>query len=170
MDKALPKNCVMAFRLFKKLKRSWSSCATTCCTTRIHLCKNQTDPDVEKGKNFLVEKGGDTLHKIVPTYLDIVGGTCFESRTYDMKDWLEIIDGYLKMSWQDILTTRGRISMNTNNSRIRLEELKELYDIGKKVSLITENKRATTLRTAEAEKIVEKALLHCNSIIKLFFH
>lgn len=86
-----------------------------------------------------------------------------------MKDWLEIIDGYLKMSWQDILTTRGRISMNTNNSRIRLEELKELYDIGKKVSLITENKRATTLRTAEAEKIVEKALLHCKSIIKLFF-
>ncbi|MBS6956128.1 MAG: hypothetical protein KH230_23195 [Enterocloster asparagiformis] len=58
--------------------------------------------------------------------------------------------------------------MNTNKVRIRLEELKELYDIGKKVSLITENRRATTLRSAEAEKIVEKVLLHCNSIIELF--
>lgn len=52
---------------------------------------------------------------------------------------------------------------------IRLDELKTLYDIGKKVSLITDNKRATTLRSAEAEKIVEKVLLHCNSIIKLFY-
>ena len=58
--------------------------------------------------------------------------------------------------------------MNTDNVKIRLEELKELYEIGKKVSLITENKRATTLRSAEAEKIVEKVLLHCNSIIQLF--
>lgn len=58
--------------------------------------------------------------------------------------------------------------MNTDKVKIRLEELKVLYEIGKKVSLITENKKATTLRSAEAEKIVEKVLLHCNSIIQLF--
>lgn len=58
--------------------------------------------------------------------------------------------------------------MNTDKVKIRLEQLKDLYEIGKKVSLITENKRATTLRSAEAEKIVEKVLLHCNSIIQLF--
>lgn len=58
--------------------------------------------------------------------------------------------------------------MNKDKVKIRLEELKDLYEIGKKVSLITENKKATTLRSAEAEKIVEKVLLHCNSIIQLF--
>lgn len=125
-------------------------------------------PDVEVAKNYLDEKGVDVLHKIVPAYLDIAGRYALNREPMYMIDWLETIDGYHKMSWQDILTTRRRISMNTNNSRIRLEELKELYDIGKKVSLITENKRATTLRAAEAEKIVEKVLLHCNSIIKLF--
>lgn len=59
-------------------------------------------------------------------------------------------------------------NMEKNQYKIRLKELKELYDIGKKVSLISESKRATTIKSAQAEKVVEKVLLHCNSIIQLF--
>ncbi len=58
--------------------------------------------------------------------------------------------------------------MEKNQYKIRLKELKELYDIGKKVSLVSGSKRATTIKSAQAEKVVEKVLLHCNSIIKLF--
>ena len=51
--------------------------------------------------------------------------------------------------------------------KIRLGTLQKLYDIGKKISLIDENKRATTIRAAQAEKVVEKVLLHCGSIVRL---
>ena len=60
------------------------------------------------------------------------------------------------------------VDMNKNQYKIRLEQLKELYNIGKKVSLLVENKKPTTIRSWQAEKVVEKVLLHCNSIIKLF--
>ena len=59
-------------------------------------------------------------------------------------------------------------NMETNQYKIRLKELNELYNIGKKVSLVSGSKRATTIKSAQAEKVVEKVLLHCNSIIKLF--
>lgn len=51
--------------------------------------------------------------------------------------------------------------------KIRLGTLQKIYDIGKKISLIDQNKRATTIRAAQAEKVVEKVLLHCGSIVKL---
>lgn len=51
---------------------------------------------------------------------------------------------------------------------IRTDKLEDLYNIGKKVSLILSGIHPTTLRAAQAEKISEKVLLHCNSIIKLF--
>ena len=51
---------------------------------------------------------------------------------------------------------------------IRTDKLEDLYNIGKKVSLILSDIHPTTLRAAQAEKISEKVLLHCNSIIKLF--
>lgn len=54
-----------------------------------------------------------------------------------------------------------------NKYKIRLGTLQELYDIGKKISLIDGNERATTIRAAQAEKVVEKVLLHCGSILKL---
>lgn len=50
---------------------------------------------------------------------------------------------------------------------IRLGTLQKLYDIGKKISLIDENGKVTTLRAAQAEKVVEKVLLHCGSIVKI---
>ena len=51
---------------------------------------------------------------------------------------------------------------------IRTDKLEDLYNIGKKVNLILSDVCPTTLRAAQAEKISEKVLLHCNSIIKLF--
>ena len=67
-----------------------------------------------------------------------------------------------------MLIDGDKSNMETNQYKIRLKELNELYNIGKKVSLVSGSKRATTIKSAQAEKVVEKVLLHCNSIIKLF--
>ena len=67
-----------------------------------------------------------------------------------------------------MLIDGDKSNMETNQYKIRLKELNELYNIGKKVSLVSGSKRATTIKSAQAEKVVEKVLLHCKSIIKLF--
>lgn len=67
-----------------------------------------------------------------------------------------------------MLIDGDKSNMEKNQYKIRLKELNELYNIGKKVSLVSGSKRATTIKSAQTEKVVEKVLLHCNSIIKLF--
>ena len=53
--------------------------------------------DVEIAKNYLNKDELDALNKIVTAYLD-------------MKDWLETIDDYLKMTRRDILKTKGAVT------------------------------------------------------------
>ena len=51
---------------------------------------------------------------------------------------------------------------------IRTDKLNELYEIWKKIKTYGEDRPPSVLRTAQAEKILEKVLLHCRSIIRLF--
>ena len=66
--------------------------------------------DVEIAKNYLSEKEIDALNKIVTAYLDIAEVHALNQEPMYMKDWLETIDDYLKMTRRDILTTKGRIT------------------------------------------------------------
>lgn len=66
--------------------------------------------DVEIAKNYLNEKEIDALNKIVSAYLDIAEVHALNQEPMYMKDWLETIDDYLKMTRRDILTTKGRIT------------------------------------------------------------
>lgn len=66
--------------------------------------------DVEIAKNYLNEKEIDALNKIVTAYLDIAEVHALNQEPMYMKDWLETIDDYLKMTRRDILTTTGRIT------------------------------------------------------------
>ncbi len=63
--------------------------------------------DVEVAKNYLSEKEIDALNKIVTAYLDIAEVHALNQEPMYMKDWLETIDDYLKMTRRDILTTKG---------------------------------------------------------------
>ncbi|MCX4379785.1 MAG: virulence RhuM family protein, partial [Lachnospiraceae bacterium] len=63
--------------------------------------------DVEVAKNYLSEKEIDALNKIVMAYLDIAEVHALNQEPMYMKDWLETIDDYLKMTRRDILTTKG---------------------------------------------------------------
>ena len=66
--------------------------------------------DVEIAKNYLSEKELDALNKIVTAYLDIAEVRALDHEPMYMKDWLETIDDYLKMTRREILTTAGRVS------------------------------------------------------------
>ena len=66
--------------------------------------------DVEIAKNYLNEKEIDALNKIVTAYLDIAEVHALNQEPMYMKDWLETIDDYLKMTRRDILTTKGRVT------------------------------------------------------------
>lgn len=66
--------------------------------------------DVEVVKNYLTEAELDALNKIVTAYLDIAEVHALNQEPMYMKDWLETIDDYLKMTRRDILTTSGHVS------------------------------------------------------------
>ncbi len=52
----------------------------------------------------------DALNKIVTAYLDIAEVHALNQEPMYMKDWLETIDDYLKMTRRDILTAKGRVT------------------------------------------------------------
>ena len=66
--------------------------------------------DVEIAKNYLTEQELDALNKIVTAYLDIAEVHALNKEPMYMKDWLETIDDYLRMTRRDILTSSGHIS------------------------------------------------------------
>ena len=66
--------------------------------------------DVEIAKNYLNEKEIDALNKIVTAYLDIAEVQALNHEPMYMKDWLETIDDYLRMTRRDILDTKGKVT------------------------------------------------------------
>jgi len=66
--------------------------------------------DVEIAKNYLNESEIDALNKIVVAYLDIAEVHALNQEPMYMKDWLETIDDYLRMTKRDILQTSGTVS------------------------------------------------------------
>lgn len=66
--------------------------------------------DSEIAKNYLNDEEIDALNKIVTAYLDIAEVQALNHEPMYMKDWLQTIDDYLKMTRREILTTTGRVS------------------------------------------------------------
>ncbi len=66
--------------------------------------------DVEIAKNYLNSEEIDALNKIVTAYLDIAEVRALAQEPMYMKDWLETIDDYLKMTRRDILDTKGKVT------------------------------------------------------------
>ena len=66
--------------------------------------------DAEIAKNYLDEKEISTLNRIVSLYLDFAELQAQEHRPMYMKDWISILDDFLRLSRKDILTHAGLIS------------------------------------------------------------
>ena len=87
--------------------------------------------DVEVAKNYLNEKEIDALNKIVMAYLDIAEVHALNQEPMYMKDWLETIDDYLKMTRRDILTTKGRVTHKQALSHLMKRRMENTRNIGK---------------------------------------
>lgn len=66
--------------------------------------------DAEIAKNYLSQEEITTLNRIVSLYLDFAELQAEEHRPMYMKDWMAILDDFLRISRKDILTHAGSIS------------------------------------------------------------
>lgn len=66
--------------------------------------------DAEIAKNYLSQEEITTLNRIVSLYLDFAELQAEEHRPMYMKDWIAILDDFLRLSRKEILTHAGKIS------------------------------------------------------------
>ena len=69
-----------------------------------------TKPEAEIAKNYLTQDEIKLLNRIVSLYLDFAEMQAEEHRPMYMKDWINILDDFLRISRKDILTHAGKIS------------------------------------------------------------
>lgn len=67
-------------------------------------------PEAEIAKNYLTHEEIKSLNRIVSLYLDFAEMEAEEHRPMYMKDWINILDDFLRISRKDILTHAGKIS------------------------------------------------------------
>ena len=66
--------------------------------------------DAEIAKNYLSSKELDTLNRIVSLYLDFAELQAQSHKPMYMKDWIQKLDDFLKLSGKELLTHAGTIS------------------------------------------------------------
>ena len=66
--------------------------------------------DAEVAKNYLSQEEIATLNRIVSLYLDFAELQAEEHRPMYMKDWITILDDFLRISRKDILSHAGRVT------------------------------------------------------------
>lgn len=66
--------------------------------------KKPTKQEIAIAKNYLNEEELAVLNRLVSAYLDIAEINAIQRKPMYMKDWIEILDGFIKMSRQDVLT------------------------------------------------------------------
>lgn len=92
--------------------------------------------DVEVTKNYLNKDELDALNKIVTAYLDIAEVHALNHEPMYMKDWLETIDDYLKMTRRDILKTKGTV---THKQAIeKAHEIEQLDEEAERTGVVAE--------------------------------
>ena len=82
-----------------------------------------TKPDAEIAKNYLTHEEVKSLNRIVSLYLDFAEMQAEEHRPMYMKDWVNILDDFLRISRKDILTHAGKIS-----AKLAKEKADQEYD------------------------------------------
>ena len=80
-------------------------------------------PEAEIAKNYLTHEEVKSLNRIVSLYLDFAEMQAEEHRPMYMKDWINILDDFLRISRKDILTHAGKISV-----KLAKEKADQEYD------------------------------------------
>ena len=91
--------------------------------------KKPVKKEIAVAKNYLTEEELTILNRLVSAYLDIAEVNAMQHKPMYMKDWIEILDGFIKMSRQEVLTNAGRISAELAKKKAEAE-----YELYKKKS------------------------------------
>lgn len=72
--------------------------------------KKPTQQEAEIAKNYLNEKELNILNRTVTAYLELAELQALNQKPMYMKDWIERLDDFLKMTGQNILDNAGSVS------------------------------------------------------------
>jgi hypothetical protein len=72
--------------------------------------RKPTKNEITIAKNYLKEEELAILNRLVSAYLDIAEINAMQQKAMYMRDWIEVLDGFMKMSQQNILADAGKIS------------------------------------------------------------
>lgn len=87
-----------------------------------------TKQEIEIAKNYLDEKELNILNRTVTAYLELAELQALNQRPMYMKDWIERLDDFLKMTGNEILKNVGTISHEQalKKAKLEYEKYKEL--------------------------------------------
>ncbi|MBN2858578.1 MAG: virulence RhuM family protein, partial [Candidatus Delongbacteria bacterium] len=105
-----------------------------------------TKRDVGIAKNYLSEKEIKQLNLIVSMYLDFAELQAMNGRLMKMKDWIDKLDEFLKVSEKALLTHSGKISHES-----AVEKAKTEYDKYRQ----TEDKKYISDFDREVKKLIK---------------
>ena len=77
--------------------------------------------DAEIAKNYLSKEEIDTLNRIVSLYLDFAELQAFAHKPMYMRDWIQKLDDFLKLSGKELLTHSGTISKEVAKEKANVE-------------------------------------------------
>jgi hypothetical protein len=123
--------------------------------------KKPTKQDITVAKNYLTEEELAVLNRLVSAYLDIAEVNALQRKPMYMKDWMEVLDGFIKMSRQDVLTDAGKISAELAQRKALAEyeaykskTANSLSEVEKQfiASIEAANKKLKTLKPKKSNK------------------
>jgi len=91
--------------------------------------KLPTKQETEIAKNYLTESELNILNRIVTAFLEIAEIQALNQTPMYMKDWVEQLDSFLKMTKKDVLNHSGNISHESalQKAHSEFEKYKELH-------------------------------------------
>ncbi|MDP4854132.1 MAG: virulence RhuM family protein [Saprospiraceae bacterium] len=115
--------------------------------------KMPTKQEIGVAKNYLSEEELAVLNRLVSAYLDIAEINAMQRKPMHMKDWIAVLDGFIKMSMQDVLTHAGNISAEIAQQKALAEY--ESYK-SKLANELSEVEKQFIASIEQAEKQVKK--------------
>ena len=115
--------------------------------------KMPTKQEIGVAKNYLSEEELAVLNRLVSAYLDIAEINAMQRKPMHMKDWIAMLDGFIKMSMQEVLTHAGTISAEIAQQKALAEY--ENYQ-SKSANELSEVEKQFIASIEQAEKQVKK--------------
>ncbi len=115
--------------------------------------KMPTKQEIGVAKNYLSEEELAVLNRLISAYLDIAEINAMQRKPMHMKDWIAVLDGFIKMSMQDVLTHAGTISAEIAQQKALTEY--ESYK-NKFANELSEVEKQFIASIEQAEKQVKK--------------